>query len=280
MGWRLAERLAERLKERDTTRLGLMFLNQSRPRHETHDYICPICRYHGPFEPVVGAEAIRLSAQCPRCHSRERHRFLQLWLEQDASGRELGSFLHFAPEPIMSRALAGRCESYQSADIEPGRADLVLNIEDIDLPDDSLDTVMANHVLEHVDDRKALAELFRVLRPGGRAILTIPVIQSWEQSYEPEGITSAAARHLHFGQQDHVRYFGRDIEDRIRAAGFELEVVTASGADHAMHGLIPGDAIYIATRPLEAALGRRARTAPPLTKARDGSGEHDRASGP
>jgi len=248
-GIRTVELLAPRLSQHRRERLAKLFVSMSRPVAEQQPYTCPLCGYSGLFDPIFGSNALRFDAECPSCQSRERHRFIKLWLVSEAPEEGLGSFLHFAPEPSLEREIRSRCMEYRTADITPGRADLVLNMESIDLPDASVDTIMANHVLEHVDDRKALPELFRILRPGGLALLTTPVTHAWQHSYEDPSITTPEARHRHFGQADHVVFFGSDIDDRIRAAGFDLEKAVADGAQAAKYGLIRGDTIYLARRP-------------------------------
>ncbi len=75
-------------------------------------------------------------------------------------------------------------------DIAPGKADRVLNIEAIASPDASYDCVVCSHVLEHVDDKKALSEIYRVLRPGGVALIMLPVIEGWAKTYENPAVTS------------------------------------------------------------------------------------------
>lgn len=203
------------------------------------------------MDPFFGAVGIRFDAHCPKCGSRERHRFLKLWMDQDRRGHSFTDVLHFAPEAELIDILRRRSTSYRTADLSPGVADLQLNIEAIDLPDQSVDTVIANHVLEHVDHRKALAEVRRVLRPGGLAILTTPVVHTWDESYEDPTKRGPAEQFRHFGQQDHVRYFGRDLETDIRDAGFDLECVVADGAQAAQYALVRGDTIYLAQRPSE-----------------------------
>jgi len=248
-GWRLAQYLATSLRPYHVQRLAILFAEHGRPQSERLSYTCPLCGYAGRFDPIFASEAMRFGGECPDCKSRERHRLIKLWMDRDPRGQDFGHLLHFAPEAVLQTVLRDRCRDYQTADIEPGRADLVLNMEEIDLPDAGLDSVMANHVLEHVDDAKALREIFRILKPGGFALLTTPVIPSWTQSYEDPSIVSPAERFRHFGQEDHVRRFGSDLSDRIRAAGFALETVVADGRDTPRFGLIPGDTVYLATRP-------------------------------
>lgn len=248
-GWRIANLVADRLSTYHLHRLASLFAERARPEIEKQSYECPICGYDGPLNMFFGSKAVRFDAHCPDCGSRERHRFLKLWMDNDFEGTSFGDMVHFAPESELIAVLRQRAGTYRTADIEEGRADLVLNLEDIALPDESVDTVMANHVLEHVDDQKALAEIWRILRPGGCAVLTFPVVSSWTTSYENPDVHGAAQQFRHYGQEDHVRYFGRDAEERIRAAGFDLTIATAGGAKAARYALLPGDIIYIATRP-------------------------------
>ena len=104
---------------------------------------------------------------------------------------------------------------------------------------------MANHVLEHVDDTKALAEMQRVLRPGGQAVITVPIIEGWDETYENPALTTDAERQLHYGDPTHRRFYGRDIRDRITAAGFRLSMYSAEEPDVSRHALHRGERVFI-----------------------------------
>jgi predicted SAM-dependent methyltransferase len=137
---------------------------------------------------------------------------------------------------------------YATADVN-NEADLTLNIEHIDLPSGSVNTVICNHVLEHVSDRKALAEIFRVLSSKGLLIASVPIVEGWDHTYENDSITSPLEREVHFGQFDHVRYYGRDFRDRLHAAGFtKIDEVTAKGQDVATYGLLRGEKIFVCSK--------------------------------
>ncbi|MGD0734834.1 MAG: methyltransferase domain-containing protein [Terracidiphilus sp.] len=190
----------------------------------------------------------RYNAECPSCGSLERHRLFFLGLQRLnlLSGSE--RVLHFAAEASLMKTLKKSSASYQTAELLPGHADLALNIEQINLPDKSMDVVIANHVLEHVNDKAALRELRRVLSDSGRLFITIPLIEGWAKTYEDPAITSEAERTKHFGQRDHVRYFGRDFRDRVLAAGFTMTEFGCDGADAVKYSLPRGETLFICTK--------------------------------
>ena len=133
--------------------------------------------------------------------------------------------LHIAPEAYLSRIFQQVPNlDYLSADLDSPRAMVKMDITNIQYPDNSFDVIICIHVLEHVpDDRQALSEFFRVLKPGGWAILQVPMSDR-EVTYEDFTITSPAERERHFGQTDHVRWYGRDYKDRLARAGFQVQV--------------------------------------------------------
>jgi len=213
-----------------------------------HPRTCSLCGYHGLFS-AFGAPP-RLDARCPKCASLERHRLLALLVQREGLFGASDTVLHFAPEPPIRRLTQPRVARYETADLRPGSSiDHVVNIEATKLPNRAYTRVIANHVLEHVDDRAALAELFRILDIGGIALFTVPVIEAWDKTYECSDVRTRADRSVHFGQSDHRRYYGRDLRDRIRAAGFVIEEMTAVEPDIRIHGLIRGETIFVAQRP-------------------------------
>lgn len=207
---------------------------------------CSCCGYYG-FFGVFGSPP-RLDAQCPNCVSVERHRLFCLGHERGlffGEGKFCEPVLHFAPEKIIENILRKKCMDYKSADLfEP--ADLKLDIEKIDIEDGSVGTVIANHVLEHVNDKKAISEIYRILKPGGIFIASIPIIEGWKYTYENEAVSSPAERVLHFGQYDHVRYYGADFRDRVHIAGFRTEnEITSEGEDVIRFGLLRGEKVFV-----------------------------------
>lgn len=206
-----------------------------------------MCGYRGRFQ--AAGRPRRIDARCPKCGSAERYRLFALWLDRHGRALSTARVLHFAPEKGLAKLLKGRVGAYQSADITPGKAEIVRNIEAIEEPDASFDCVVCSHVLEHVDDKKALAEVYRVLKPGGVALIMLPVIEGWSKTYENKAVTTPEDRMRHYGQSDHVRYYGADVRDRIRAAGFKLSEFTAEGEDVLTYGLARGEKVFVATKP-------------------------------
>jgi SAM-dependent methyltransferase len=165
--------------------------------------------------------------RCPRCASVQRHRHLWLYLERhtDLLSTPAHRVLHFAPEQGVSRRLSEvGYEQYLTADLESGRADVAVDLQQLPFDDGTFDVVLCVHVLEHVpDDARALSEICRVLAPGGWAILQVPM--HGETTREDPDVTSAQERVKHYGRPDHVRMYGRDFADRVAAAGFDVRTV-------------------------------------------------------
>lgn len=106
-----------------------------------------------------------------------------------------------------------------------------LDMCQLGLATESLDLVIASHVLEHVqDDEAALKELYRVLRPGSVAILLVPLLA--ERSFQRDDIETEQDRLRYYGQEDHARAYGVDFAERIQSAGFETTIIRASEFPH------------------------------------------------
>jgi len=181
----------------------------------------------------------RPAARCPGCGALERHRALCGRIDDLIRPEE--RVLHFAPEPGIERILRARQAEYLTSDID-GQVDVHADVSRLPLPSEAFDVVLISHVLEHVaDDRQALHELRRVLRPGGRAIMQHPLEPDLEHTLEDPSVTDPAERLRRFGQEDHVRlYAEHDFVARVLEAGMAPEVLR-TGA--------PAGDIYVCTRP-------------------------------
>ena len=173
----------------------------------------------------------RLNALSPSTLSLERHRLLWLYLKNETDFFTAPKkVLHMAPEQcFLKRFKKLKNLDYTTADLFTPHVDVKADILDLPFDDNSFDVVFCNHVLEHiVDDKKAMQELYRVLKPNGMAILQIPQDLSLEKTYEDFSITSPEERAKHFGQYDHVRVYGKDYFNKLRAVGFKVDEVDYS----------------------------------------------------
>ena len=208
--------------------------------------VCNICEYERYFTTV--GRPLRIDALCPNCGSMERHRLLILAVQRGGIPQleeKNSSVLHFAAEPCLEQIFRNRFASYATADLFT-EADLKLDMECIDVADEQYNVVVANHVLEHVDDKKASTELSRILVKGGILVCQVPLIDGWESTYEDDSITSDAERLMHYGQEDHVRYYGADFRQRISAGGFKLiNEFTSEGEDVLRYGLLRGEKTFV-----------------------------------
>jgi hypothetical protein len=219
--------------------------------HRGDAVACPVCE--STFDAFMPAPN-RPDAICPRCLSQERHR--ALWIELQTATDVFTrpqSLLHFAPEATMARRLrAVPTLRHRSADLDSPLADEHFDITAIPHPDGAFDTILCSHVLEHVDDdARAMRELRRVLAPGGLALVMVPIAHDRETTLEDPTITTPEQRAEVYWQHDHVRLYGRDFADRLRAAGFEVSVSTPARAlppaTVERYGLHPADDIFRCT---------------------------------
>jgi SAM-dependent methyltransferase len=150
-----------------------------------------------------------------------------MYLRARGLPRAYDRVLHCAAEPFLERALRGIVgEGYISVDLEEPRAMVLADLTALPFADASFELVLCSHVLEHVaDDRAAMAEMARVLAPGGEAIVQSPVNhdQTWG-TYEDPSLSDPVERLARFSQTDHVRVYGPDLRERLEEVGFVVSV--------------------------------------------------------
>lgn len=180
-----------------------------------------------------------------------------MWLflrEREDLLRSPMRLLHVAPEPQLRRRLRGLPDvSYVCGDLSRGLADTVLDIRAMPYPDETFDAIICNHVLEHVpEDRQAMGEIRRVLRPHGWAILQVPLNANRGETDEDPGIVDPAVRTARFGQADHVRVYGRDYARRLAEAGFEVSEEPGppglGAAERERFRLAEGEVVFLCRR--------------------------------
>ncbi|MEI6883266.1 MAG: methyltransferase domain-containing protein [Bacteroidota bacterium] len=206
-------------------------------------YFCPFCEHSfRKFRPgginlpviyekqIVGA-GYRLNDVCPRCNSLDRDRLIYLFLENktNISTAPLSVF-HVAPEGCIRAMLSELPNITYEAGMKYhqgfyyDRNTTVLDITRLDFEENTFDVIICNHVLEHIpEDLKAIGELYRVLKPGGWAILQVPISKTLEKTYEDPLIKTPEEREQVFGQFDHVRIYGQDYPSRLENRGFTVK---------------------------------------------------------
>lgn len=235
-------------------------------KHRGDRYCCPLCgKKYNQMRPVYGRHSdgaifkIENSPEgtCWWCNSYPRYRQLWFWLNNDFRIKESPrlSLLHVAPEQqLMNKfrkmgnleyvAIDKKCSGYEySSFVKDG------DILQLDYADNSFDMVICNHVLEHIiDDRKAMSEIHRVLKPGAPAILMVPMDYGLAQTDEekPDECLSPQEREARFGQSDHVRQYGLDYFHRLEECGFVVKRVSYPDKIVEKYALLPGEEIIIA----------------------------------
>lgn len=167
----------------------------------------------------------RPNALCPSSLSLERHRLLWLFLKEKTSfftGPQ--KLLHIAPE-LCFMDIFERMENleYTTGDIESPLAKVKMDVHEIPFDEGTFDVVFCNHVMEHVEnDIKSMSEIHRVLKPRGWAIIQSPVYMELDHTLEDPSITDPLEREKNYGQNDHMRKYGKDYGERLRKAGFKV----------------------------------------------------------
>lgn len=192
-------------------------------------------KYHDPIDGKsyrsflpYGYEIQRENVLAPGTLSLERHRLLWLYLKNETNFFTAPlKVLHFAPEQAFYKRFRKlKNLDYTTTDLNSPLADVKADICKLPFDDNSFDFILCNHVLEHIpNDTKAMQELYRILKPGGMGIFQIPQDLSRTTTFEDNSITDARERAKIFGQYDHVRVYGRDYFDKLRAVGFVVEEI-------------------------------------------------------
>lgn len=202
----------------------------------------------------------RPHAQCPFCTALERTRALKLVLDTKGLPRLGSRVLHVAPEPGLSATFRKRDDIvYVMGDrFDPGYAypkgTIEMDITAIGFPDSHFDLVICSHVLEHVpDDARAMREIHRVLKPGGVAVLLVPLLPgNVHATLDDPAFNTPELRFKHYGQPDHVRFYGTDFADRLIAQGFNVEAIRPFAQygpqDVFRYGLHPEDVVFLARK--------------------------------
>lgn len=172
------------------------------------------------------------NCNCPFCLSSDRERLYLLYLNRYIKGySKQFPILDFAPSKAFINAVK-RFKNVQYTSADFLRTDYDIQLDVCQMPNvenDAYEVVICSHVLEHVQyPDQALREIFRVVAPGGLAILMVPIFTEVAQTVENPEYNTDELRCRYFGQSDHVRLFSKsDFIHRIESAGFDLELIDA-----------------------------------------------------
>jgi predicted SAM-dependent methyltransferase len=231
-------------------------------------YDCPFCGFKSKgfytigqvheaniVNSIVGA-GVR-DGGCVSCDCVDRDRLLFAYFNDEVGvfkNDEALSILHLAPEwRLTENFLKFKYKNYICIDkFMPGysypKHTIVMDILNISFPENTFDWIICNHVLEHIpDDRKAMSELFRVLKPGGKAVLQVPISKTLKATYENPNVTTDSERIQHYGQYDHVRIYANDYVDRLTEAGFKVDRINIS-EKYKHYGLIADEDLFICSK--------------------------------
>jgi len=190
---------------------------------------------------------------CPDCYSMDRERLYAWYLKKNIVLTQNSSLLDFAPSASLSKWIKKNYSCrYVTADLFMENVDVKTDIEDMKIFDTgSFDFAICSHVMEHVpSDIKAMGEIYRVLRTGGKAIIMTPILKNFDGVDEDPSCANVAERWRRFGQDDHIRLYSQKVfTDRLKQRGFKLELITASqipAKDLDMFGIPGNSVLYIA----------------------------------
>ncbi len=231
-----------------------------------HEFNCPFCGHSANEMTMIGLDlpvlrekqvigAGRRPVGCSACGSTDRERLIYAYLAHELkifTGDRHFKILHFAPEKNLTRELlSANFQDYVCGDlftmgIESYPAHVRnMNVLDIPFDADHFDLVICNHVLEHVPaDIDAMKEIRRVLKPGGQAILQVPISKNSASTAEDLSITDPDERERLFGQSDHMRIYGQDYTDRLVQSGFNVKRINIS-ARYKKYGLNKNEDLFI-----------------------------------
>ena len=190
---------------------------------------CNCCnRSFRKFKPKGNTLVQRANAECPYCGSLERIRNLLFYLENETD-LLTGNYrlLHFAPEwsllPVFKK---NKKLVHITADINPNVAEYQIDITNIPFPDNSFDYIICSHVLGHVpDEKKAIEELFRVLKTGGTALIATLIDLKNPHTFETSEADTPQKRLHYYSEPDLLRLHGTDFGDRLAQGGFNVETI-------------------------------------------------------
>lgn len=259
----------ELYRYRISLRLALKVFRRYRTsrKHRGDKYICPLCGFrsrdlgvrgtNGPaiekYHPIAMGKR---AGTCFRCGAADKEKLLWLYLKQeyDVLHRKHLKILHLAPELETAKRLkrlfgrtyiAGDFFTEQYMRNYPHWVRR-MNVMDLPFEKDSFDLIICNHVMEHIsDDRLGMTELYRVLKPGGTAVIQAPLSLQLEKTIENPEYNTDELRYREYGQFNHLRLYGRDYKTRLEESGFDVECFDFSQETKRLYGLADNEYIHL-----------------------------------
>jgi SAM-dependent methyltransferase len=241
------------------------------------EYFCPVCsstvsQFHrlsdfyyenldkyGHIFSIFQNETLNyLNYFCPACSGSDRDRLYALYFQKEVSQvKDEFRLLDIAPSASLQKFIKAKYPhiGYRSADMMMDGVDDIVDITQMDLyRDNTFDFFICSHILEHIDnDRKAMSELYRVLKRGGKGIAMVPIMLSLPEDYENPEVTTPEDRWKHFGQDDHVRMYSKTgFIDKLTSTGFtvaQLDINFFSSETFDKYGIHPRSVLYIVEKP-------------------------------
>lgn len=262
------------------------------PRYLGTEYRCPVCQVGlRAFKPMwksygrdverfgyvhrhAEMETFNLKAfTCPKCDATDRERLMAIYLDgiwPSLEGGGGGRLIDFAPAyPLSQKIRRYPSIEYRSADLSRADVQEHIDLTDIGYPDESVDIFLCSHILEHIpDDRRAMRELLRILKPGGFGLILVPLVTGVDETHEDPKLESIELRWKYFGMGDHVRQYGkRDFIGRLIEAGFAIEQLGIDyfGEDTFRRaGIAYNSVLYVVRRASRISLSAAAASTRPL----------------
>jgi predicted SAM-dependent methyltransferase len=192
---------------------------------------------------------------CPKCFSFDRERLFFFYLKRMHQFKPNDLLLEFAPSPGFSK-IAGKTfpVTYKTCDLYMDGVDYKLDIQDLSsISNNSIDFIICSHVLEHIpDDKKAMLNMYNILKPGGKSIMMVPILKNTDEVDEDPGCIDIAERWRRFGQDDHIRLYSRKVfVERLEQSGFIVQLIDENKyktEELKKYGIPEHFVLYIATK--------------------------------
>jgi predicted SAM-dependent methyltransferase len=192
---------------------------------------------------------------CPKCFSFDRERLFVYYLKRMHQFKSNELLLEFAPSPGFSRMVENAFNiNYKTCDLYMDNVDYKLDIQDLSsIENNSIDFIICSHVLEHIpDDKKAMRNMYNILKPGGKSIMMVPILKNTDAVDEDPECTDIAERWRRFGQDDHIRLYSRKVfVERLQDAGFDIQIIEGKSLDKSelkKYGIPSDFSLYIGTK--------------------------------